>query len=172
MYYVVALIPPTEMDILGDLPSIVKYRKYPGISGNDRETSTIHRVLDFLRSRLEPHQFHIFCTILSSRHSSCSLLFYCIVSVLINKNIHSFKYAMIQNAQRESKSPRVAGLQLNSTRRAADFVGDPLGPINQTTLDIGNESVPKIMMNDTLNFFKAAINNFGNFKPKQFPSAV
>ena len=37
---------------------------------------------------------------------------------------------------------------------------------------IGNESVPKIIINNTINLFYFYYFIFGNVKPEQFPSAV
>jgi len=37
---------------------------------------------------------------------------------------------------------------------------------------IGNESVPKIMINNTISLFLNRNHHFGHFKPWQFPRAV
>jgi len=37
---------------------------------------------------------------------------------------------------------------------------------------IGNETVPKIIVNNTINLFLNCSQHFGKFKPYQFPSAV
>jgi len=46
-------------------------------------------------------------------------------------------------------------------------------PIRSSLTSIGNESVPKIILNDTIKVFLLSCNqNFGNFKPSQFPSGI
>ena len=51
------------------------------------------------------------------------------------------------------------------------FLGDSTWA-DLPAMDIGDESVPKIVINDTIKvFFLNCKQDFGNFKPQQFPSA-